>query len=443
MGTDNKPHPLDKIYSNRVYLADFDRVTYSQVAWTDEDIEQLFVNFDRKIKLLLLVKGHVILPVSHLLESELAREVVGPYPDLFACGALVPLLPRDSVSARSFLQVQIDTLRDSDADLYRGSEPEEMAALIDETARYFQWEEWDASQWFCHRFLNDLDDPQSLLRLTLQNNGLELPHKVYHKLSKADHFYRTDIYLATQDITDLDRRELINAYADFLFYLSEALSTGSEGILPQENILDFSMSDLAGGKTHLTEYAVFSKVFIDIVKAATSQHFPADFLDALTIPDAIELHAVAMQNEFIKKYNAIQQTAKDSLFIRDPERLILTLTELETYQRDLHLQFESALHRELPSHRRKQLARSTAKFLHTVATLLIPMYGNMDTTRELFISGLEVIGREDVARRVSRRVSRGIDAVSNLVDRRDVAEKSVLLDFVEKLKLRYMENMTL
>lgn len=429
----------NEINNSRVYLADFDRVTYSQVAWTEEDVDELILNYQRKIKLLLLVKGHVIIPLPHLTESELAREVIGNSPDLFSCGAVLPTLPPKIDSAQDFLQFQIESLKESNACLYRGSEPQEMAALMDETAHFVRWEDRQSMDWFRQRLLADMQDPLSLLRLTFQARKLKLPRKTIRRLEKIENFARTDVYLAAKEIGDLPRWELLSTYADFLYYLGDALSVESEGLLPQENLLDFSLSDLVDGKTRLNEFEVFTKVFIDTVKAVTSTHFPADFLDTLSIADAIELHTIAMQNEFIDKYHSIQKITKDGLTLHDPERLVLTLTELETYEQELQQQFETALQRELPSHLREHRALTVGDMLHTIATLVIPFYGNIDAARELLISGLAVIGRDDVTKRVSRKVSAGVDAAERLVDRRDTSDRVILLDFVGKMKNKYQE----
>ena len=59
----------------KVYFTEFDRVTYSQVAWTAEDVEEIKHNLERKVKLLGLIKGVIIIATSHLFESELAQEL--------------------------------------------------------------------------------------------------------------------------------------------------------------------------------------------------------------------------------------------------------------------------------------------------------------------------------------------------------------------------------
>ena len=45
----------ESIRASRVYFTEFDRVTYSQVAWTPDDVEAIRRNMERKLKLVVLV----------------------------------------------------------------------------------------------------------------------------------------------------------------------------------------------------------------------------------------------------------------------------------------------------------------------------------------------------------------------------------------------------
>ena len=87
----------DTIQASRVYFTEFDRTTYSQVAWTVSEVETIRRNLERKVKLLALIKGHVVIASSHLLESELAHETFLDHPRLFSDGVILPAL-RSGVS---------------------------------------------------------------------------------------------------------------------------------------------------------------------------------------------------------------------------------------------------------------------------------------------------------------------------------------------------------
>ena len=80
----------EDITDSRVYFTEFDRTTYSQVAWTEDEVEEIKRSLERKLKLLALVKGHVVVAASHLIESELAHEILLSHPRLFSEGVVVP-----------------------------------------------------------------------------------------------------------------------------------------------------------------------------------------------------------------------------------------------------------------------------------------------------------------------------------------------------------------
>ena len=92
----------EQLHPHRVYFTALDRVTYSQVAWTQKDVEGIKNSLARTLKLLSLTKGHVVIAASHLLESELAREIILPYPELISRRIIVPALREDFASCNAF-----------------------------------------------------------------------------------------------------------------------------------------------------------------------------------------------------------------------------------------------------------------------------------------------------------------------------------------------------
>ena len=122
-----KPNRLNP---HRVYFTQFDRTTYSQVAWTSNEVEEIKQNLIRNLKLLTLTKGHIVIAASHLLESELAREVILPYPELIAKRIIVPALRDDFVSCASFLDAKQESDSPGEATLYKGNQQREVAQFI-------------------------------------------------------------------------------------------------------------------------------------------------------------------------------------------------------------------------------------------------------------------------------------------------------------------------
>jgi len=113
-----------------------------------------------------------------------------------------------------------------------------------------------------------------------------------------------------------------------------------------------------------------------------------DVLDALSIEDVLDLHRVAIEERFVDKYNAIQERTKQGLTIRDHERLVLLMDELEEFERQLHADYRSAIEKELPRHLKNLRKAAAAKLLNAVGSLLIPAWGAADDVTEAIVAGL-------------------------------------------------------
>lgn len=430
----------NELRANRVYFTEFDRVTYSQVAWTPDDVEGIRLGLVRKLKLLALLKGHVVIAASHLLESELAREVILPHPQLFSEHIVVPALRAEYSTCEAFLEAKRRSSSQGESELYRGVEQQDMAQLIDDTALAVEWNTVETSSWFKSRLLADLRNANSLVGLMLAGKGLRVPKTMCTQLEEESFLARGAVYNAAQQHGNLDFREIICSYTDFLYYLSGARAVHSEGILPQENIIDFRLSDLGGSKTLLSEHEVFFKIFVDIVKSATSTYFPTDLLDALTIEDAISLHRIALEEKFIGKYNAIQEMTKAGLEMADPDRLVFLMKELEGLEQGLRREYQQAIGRELPARFRQLMQRRTANFVHALASLIVTPYGILVGAKDILVSGLRLLSLGDLAETIDTRVGDGLRTLGAIVEKTAGLEKPIFLNFVDELRSRYARS---
>lgn len=428
---------LSELTTNRVYFTELDRITYSQVAWTPSDVDEIKRTLGRKLKLLALTKGHVVIAASHLLESELARELILPNPELLLERIIVPALRSDYASCGAFLDAKRDSDSPGEKQLYHGDEQREMAQLVDSSSLVVRWDPSETSGWFKKRLLSDIRNERSLVSVRLQEKGLTVPSSLEAELESAPTLSRGLVYQATKHCNNLALQEIIGGYADFLYYLSGAKAVQSEGILPQENLVDFRISDLDSSCLRLSEHEVFFKVFIDTVKAHTSAHFPADLLDALSVADAIALHRLAMESQFVDRYNTIQQKTKEGLAITDPEKLVLLMDELLTFEEDLHRNYSKALDSEMPSRLRQMRTMTTAAFLNAIASLVVLPYGAIVGTTDIIVSGLRVLNRDQLASGIQARIADGLRFLESLTMRLAGFDKPVLLDFVDRLKARY------
>jgi hypothetical protein len=430
----------NSLHGSRAYLTVFDRITYSQVAWSPQDVADLQRSLERQLKFIILIKGHVVIAASHLLESELAHEILLPHPRLFTESIVVPALRSEFQSFEQFLDAKLAEVRG--ASEYDGAKKRDVAKMLDQMVSLAaRWEVDKTSSWFQQRMVADLKDESSLLRSCLRQNRVIASPDLAKQIAAVPRLGRNDVYRIAKSTQDKGLWELLANYADFIYYLSGAKAVDSEGVLPQENLMDFSLSDMAGGKTHLSDMEVFFKMFVDIVKAATHAHFPIEVLDVLCVEDVLDLHHVAVNEDFTEKYNMIQAKTKEGLVLRDPERLVMLMQELEQYENDLHTQYQRAIDAELPGYFRDMKVSSVGKLLHAVASLLIPWYGAPESTKNIVVSGLDLGGRRQLATAIEQRVSRCLDTCRKLTDRRGSEAHPVLLRFMQHIGRKYAKTL--
>ena len=343
-------------------------------------------------------------------------------------------------STRQFLEIKRNEAVQDAQSPYNLAQAEDVAQLIDSNGVVVRWPLEAMSDWFRDRLVRDLIDQESLIRLVLEKKGLSFPNHFAEAISGESGLSRARVDDIVSESGDNRLSDFIGKYADFVYYLSGARATESEGVLPQENLIDVSFSDLVGSKVSLSEQEIFFKVFIDTVKAKTSTIFPSDFLDSISIEDALDLRSVASSDEFVRQYNVLQVRTKESIQIRDPDGFVLALQELEEFEIGLYKRFNVALDAELSSRLVESRQKSGLKVLQSLASIAIPGYGAGDY-KDLLVSGLQWTGKYQAAERIDRKVAQGLNACEIALERLDLLESQALLDYLDQLKKKYTEKL--
>ncbi|MCP4214237.1 MAG: hypothetical protein GY765_06250, partial [bacterium] len=308
----------------RTYFTGFDRVTYSQVAWTEKDVEEIKINLERKMKLLGCVKGKVIIMASHLFESELAQEFIVENPIVLEEGIILPALMSRDKDFSMYLERKRETSKERDNYLTRDKDKINclLAGSVDTVIK---WDVDPTTDWFKQRLIRDLEDERSVLRFNLADVPMANISEVTSRINEIDAPSRGEIYSLAKNSGNKTLWFRLCDYVDFVYYLSGARAVNSEGILPQENLINFSITDLACGKIKLSEYEIFYRIFLNIIKEKTQKLFPVEILDSLTFKDIVELRKNLLHSGFVEKYNSMMEKTKKRVEITDTEQLILTV----------------------------------------------------------------------------------------------------------------------
>jgi len=248
----------------RVYFTEFDRITHSQVAWTAEDLEEIKRNLERKVKLLSLIKGVVIIATSHLFESELAQEFIKKNSIVLEEGIILPALPSKYSSFSDFLFAKREESKERER--YLSKDKDEINTVLSNSVNAVaKWDVDLATKWFKQRLLQDLENERSVLRFNLSAVPLSRIMDVASRISELESPSRGEIYNIAKNSGDKILWTRLCDYIDFVYYLSGARAVNSEGVLPQENLIDFSITDLARGKTKLSDYEIFYRIFLSLI----------------------------------------------------------------------------------------------------------------------------------------------------------------------------------
>ncbi|MBK7106644.1 MAG: hypothetical protein IPH62_15325 [Ignavibacteriae bacterium] len=430
----------EELFKHRVFFTEFDRITHSDLFMNSDSKLIQIIQIERKLKLYILTKAHIVIATSQLLESPIAHEIIFNNPNLLKSETIIPSLRVEYKDASDFLVWKREEAASNKNNTYHFSQTEEIAKIIDTQGKAVRWALDDMSIWFKERLVGDLRNEKSLVRSSMREKGLLYDEHLTNELSLIEGLSRGKVIDVLKKTKNNEYIDFMSYYSDFIYYLSGARTTDSEGVLPQENLIDFSLSELLGRKTKLSDNEIFFKIFLDIVKAKTSTIFPIDFLDAISISDAIELRQIALSKNFIDKYNEIQLKTKKALLISDPEKLVLLLNELDEFEESLFIEFSQALDHELPTRLKEKKQRATGNILHSIASIFLPFY-SPESYKDITISGLRLLGKEKAAKKVDEKIRQGMFACEKLLENTSILEKQIFLDFVDEMKKKYSSKM--
>jgi len=423
----------------RAYFTEFDRITYSQVAWKEKDVEGIKLDLERKVKLLGCIKGVVVIATSHLFESELAQEFIKANPIVLEEGIVLPALISKYDDFSSFLSHKRQESKESD--LYIGTDKDEMNSLLSNSVdEVVEWDVQKTSSWFKNRLLQDLVNEKSILRFNLSGVPLPAISTAIHQIRDLESASRGEIYEIAKESGNKDLWHRLAEYADFIYYLSGARAVNSEGILPQENLIDLSIADLTQHKTRLSDYEIFYRIFVRIIKEKTQKFFPTEILDTLTFSDVVELRHSLLHSGFVEKYNELMERTKERIEISDSEQLILNIDELSQFEEELHTIFEDTVVKEVGQMKKVVRQKSGMKVLTDVGSI-VTFYGTIQSMTQLTAKVLSLVGMKRHLAHAKRSISHKVHQLETLVDRGPLEKKPLLISFLSEMRKRYTSKL--
>lgn len=336
----------------RAYFTDFDH----RIVARTKNLAALRKKGERKLKALLLLKGHIVCAASHL-ATRFAYDFFRENTVLFRSEAMIPALRSD----KSDLSELFARKR------FKGKN-EAVSFYKDYVQTTVSWELEDNSGWFRDRFLADLEDEKSVVRRHLPEDARDIVPRLVSEIRQGALLERELIDRVTKGAPRKFRRLLQN-YRELIYHMSGARVVHCESALPQENYIDYDLADLRQKRARLSEQQILWKLLIELVfDSLQMELLPIEMLDALTFQDIMLIREPLLASNFQKRYDEL---IRQVVARYDAEQdVIFDIGKLESIRADLADTFNRVLQKELPNflrHRALDQSKELASVSSSVA----------------------------------------------------------------------------
>ena len=350
----------------RAYFTTFD---YRIVA-RKRDRSRLRLDVERKLKILLLTKAHIVCAASHL-TSPFAFNFFRDNPVLLNSGAVTPALRTDKPDiAAVFEKVKIP----------QGKKAEMVAFFEDNIVQCVNWDFADNAQWFRDSFLRELTTPQSVMRRQLAKLPAGELESLIGEVQREPTLGRDQIDDASRAFPRKERRVVIT-FRELLYHISGARVVHCESTLPQENYVDYSLADMKKGEVILSEQKVFWKIFCELAfETLYKAVLPLEILDGVSFDEILQLRQPLTEGLFMDEYDRMVEKAIAGARTEKPEGFLHDLNELLGMREALAKAFDSTFEKELRvllrvkrNARDAELAKNTVSIASGLAGHVVPL----------------------------------------------------------------------
>jgi hypothetical protein len=375
--------------------------------------------------------------VSHLLESELARNLVLNHPEVISDGIIIPALREDCPTVEKFRELKLSSAESS---LYKSPEVKDVQQIIDNSsqARAF-WNPNRTKEWLHRRLCEDIMQPFSVLRAQMPGVSQETADALQQRLASLEDVSRHSILKVAHKVFG-HISVPFTEYVDFLYYLSGAIAVQAEGVLPQENLVRFDVATDEHARERLSDMEIFYRVFMRIVREHTQRMLPREVLRNLSFEDITTLRRSVLHLDFVKKYHCTLEQAKERTIINDPEQLVLRAQEMEAFEWELFCLFTETIAKEVRDRSKERKEREALELLGSV-TSVVPAYQGPKAVVELISSAVSFAAPQKLKNKIIDIGTRLWEWLDRIVDRRDVSERAVLLQFLGQVAERYRQRL--
>ncbi len=352
------------------YFTNFDQ----RIVASSSNHEQLKKNAERVLKVLLLTKNNVVCAASHLF-NDVAFDIIQKNPVLLDEKMLIPAYRDD----HSDLEELIDnkTIDKSKKDTM-------LKFYKDHLSKTVNWNLFENSNWFQTTFIKGLTTEHSVVRSNLSSLTASEIELLIEKVTKEKVLSREVIENISKNYSK-ENQLIIRNYRELVYHMSGARVVNCESTLPQENYIDYSLTDIKNRKTILSEYHIFSKLFIELLfESLGKQKIQIELLDCLSFDDISKIRIPILESSFIEGYNKLFYESVESSVSKEKEdNQLYDLNEISKIRVSLENSFKTVFDEELKTFAKNKkigVCKSIIKDSVEFGIGFIPFIGNIIDT---------------------------------------------------------------
>jgi hypothetical protein len=352
----NRINP-ESLVGPRAYFTDFDH----RIIARSRNQALLLKKGERKLKVLLLLKGRIVIAASHL-ATKFAYDFFRKNSGLLTTGAVLPAFRADKTDLSELFTRKRFAGREDAIPFYD-----------DHVQSTVTWKLEENSGWFRDRFIADLEDDRSVLRRHFGEEHQQRIVGLLNDLRKENILGRDVIDHASKGLP-MKYRRLLQNYRELLYHVSGARVVNCESALPQENYIDYDLADLSQRRARLTEEQVLWKLLIELVLDSLQRAIlPVEMLDSITFADILKIRQPILQSNFQYKYDKLISSVLGPLSANHFH--IFDVNELEQIRAELARTFDEVIDKELPSFLKKKALQQSKQLATVSASVALDLAG--------------------------------------------------------------------
>lgn len=429
----------------RAYFTDFD---YKIVRFKSHK-EVYRREVERRLKIILLTKNTVVCAASHL-THEFAYNLFKDNPILLTESMILPALRRD-------IEHITDYLEEKTPGEYPLAQDLEIKSYLKENMKDFyrdhvdnvvDWELIENTAWFRENLLKALNNDNSVIRRNLTNLPEGKLAFLIDEIKRNDILNRELILKSISTWPPSEQKTLLN-FVNLVYHMSGARVVNCESALPQENYIDYSLTDFSKHRVTLSDTQVFLKIFFELAFETLYRNtLPVELLDILSFEDIYYLRKPLENSSFRRKYDELIQTSVQ--IIRDSETnsdsaacdIEKPLEILEQVSKT----FEEVFKRELPEFLKKKHKETSKELRKSTLSLGLGVAGFVpyvsaiatslslpSTSREFFINLNQWFRSRKEMTDYDLYLKNKEKTLHQMIEKYPISERSTLLDALDLL----------